>query len=103
MELKPTPEQDAILSAVGDASGPSVMVEAGAGCAKTSTLTMASSRVKVPGLAIAFNKSIATELEKRLPGNFSCKTMNGLGHGAWARSRGLKGNGLKLEPRKVGL
>lgn len=100
--FSPTPEQEAVLEAVKPTHTESVMVEAGAGCAKTSTLTMASQVIKTDGLALAFNKRIQLELEKRLTSNFSCKTMNGLGHNAWARALGLKGNGLKVDERKAG-
>jgi superfamily I DNA/RNA helicase len=75
------------------------LVEAGAGCAKTTTLEMAASRVRIPGLAVAFNKRIAQEMDKRLPGNFACKTMNSLGHSAWGRALGRP---LKLDDRKGG-
>lgn len=98
---KPSDEQEAVRQAVAQRHG-SVMVEAGAGCAKSSTLELSAPGVKVPALATAFNKSIATGLAKRLPGNFTCKTMNGLGHGAWIRGAGLDGGTVKLEPRKLG-
>jgi len=79
--------------------GPSIMVEAGAGCAKTTTLELASQNVRAPALAVAFNKRIADEMGKRLPGNFICKTMNSLGHAAWGRFTGLN---LRLDDRKIG-
>jgi hypothetical protein len=62
------------------------MVNAYAGCAKTTTLELAAQKIKVPALALAFNARIAREMKGRLPGNFSTKTMNGLGYGAWARA-----------------
>lgn len=102
MNFRPSPEQEAIIDAVRGARLHSVMVEAGAGCAKTSTLTRCSEVVKVPGLAIAFNKKIQLELERRLASNFTCKTMNGLGHVAWARAIGVKSNGLKVDGYKAG-
>lgn len=96
----PTPEQQQIIEAIRPSSGfHSVMVEAGAGCAKTTTLEMSASQVKIPALALAFNKRIQLELGNRLPGNFTCKTMNALGHAAFARATGLN---LKLDDRKVG-
>lgn len=101
-EFTPTPEQEAIIEAMRIANRSGVMVEAGAGCAKTSTLTLASRVISVPGLAVAFNKRIAVELEKRLSSNFDCKTMNGLGHVAWAKAIGRKSNGLKVDERKAG-
>lgn len=100
MEFSPTAEQDAILKAVGLKDGPSVMVEAGAGCAKTSTLTLAARYISGNALAIAFNKKIADELGARLPSNFTCRTMNSLGHRAWMRARNTRG--MKLDDRKAG-
>lgn len=100
-DFTPTAEQAAILDAVrGGQHKPSVMVEAGAGCAKTTMLTLASKEVYVPGLALAFNKRIQVELEKRLGSNFDCRTMNALGHRAWAKARGVKN--LKVDDRKAG-
>lgn len=96
----PTPEQQLIIDAIRPSSGShSVMVEAGAGCAKTTTLEMSAANVRVPALALAFNKRIQTELGARLPGNFTCKTMNALGHAAFARATGLN---LKIDDRKIG-
>lgn len=100
--FKTTPEQDAIITAVANMNGPSVLVEAGAGCAKTTTMETASQHVRVPALAIAFNKRIADELVKRLPGNFVGKTMNGLGHIAWAQARGLSFKQIQLDDKKSG-
>lgn len=99
-QFSPTPEQEVILRAVGNMNGPSVMVEAGAGCAKTTTLEMAAGLIRVPALAIAFNKKIADTLSERVPGNFNAKTMNALGHRAWMRARNTKA--MKLDDRKGG-
>lgn len=96
----PTPEQRDIISAAAAKRG-SIMVEAGAGCAKTTTLELASKTIHVPALCLAFNKRIAVEMAGRVPSNFQVKTMNGLGHGAWARilPAGVK---VMLEDRKLG-
>ena len=96
---QPSEEQEAVREAIAKRSG-SVMVEAGAGCAKSSTLEFSAPGVRVPALALAFNKSIATELGRRLPPNFSAKTMNAVGHGAWGRSR--PGLVFDMQPRKLG-
>ena len=82
--LVPTAEQYKIIEAMPEPE--STMIQALAGTGKTSTLEMAGTRIKVPALALAFNKSIAVELEKRFEANFTVKTMNGLGHGAWLRA-----------------
>ena len=77
------------------------MVSAFAGCAKTSTLALAAPRVRVPALALAFNRKIAKELDGKLPGNFSCKTLNGLGYGAWARALPAVAK-FTIDDRKLG-
>jgi len=81
--VTPTPEQLAIIDA---AKAPqSLIVNALAGTGKTTTLTMlAKALPPEPALALAFNKKIKEELEKRFPSNFTVMTMNGLGHRAWA-------------------
>src|SRR4030095_11214786 len=38
-----------------------------------------------PILSIAFNKRIAEEMQKRLPGHVKAQTINSLGHGVWAK------------------
>jgi len=82
--FQPTEEQEAIMASMRQSD--STIVTAYAGCAKTTTLGLASSQVKVPALALAFNKSIVKEFEGRFPDNFTIKTLNGLGHQAWARA-----------------
>lgn len=99
MEHSPTPEQAAIIDAVANPNGSSVLVEAGAGCAKTSTAKMAAQKIRVPGLAVAFNKRNAQDLEKELPSNFNSKTMNGLGHSAWMKARNMR---LTVDEKKSG-
>ena len=95
----PTLEQEAIRGAAQQRSG-SVMVEAGAGCAKTSTLELAAGQIRVPALALAFNKRIATDMQGSVPSSFSVKTMNGLGQSAWARV--ISGASIRLDDRKLG-
>lgn len=98
-DLKPTEEQEAVIAAV---RGPdSVMVDALAGCSKTTTLQLAAPGIRVPALALTFNKRNAEDLKPRLPGNFSTKTFNGLGHGAVLRAL-PQISSVKLEPQKLG-
>lgn len=97
-QIDPTDEQQSIIQAVAQPKG-SIMVSAYAGCAKSSTLELAAPGIKVPALAVAFNRKITKELEKRLPGNFTVKSFNGLGHGAWMRAIGRP---IQLEERKLG-
>ncbi len=94
----PTPEQQAIISAA-ESSDSSLMISALAGCAKTSTITMLAPKLKTKSvLALAFNKKIATELERVLPSNFVVKTMNSLGHSAFASAIARR---LTLESNKI--
>ncbi len=67
-----------------------VFVYAGAGTGKTTTIVEASHRANARRMAfLAFNKSIATELEKRLPDDVTAKTFHALGFAAF-RSNGVR-------------
>lgn len=94
-----TPEQEAIQHEVRHGKD-SLMIRAYAGCAKTTTLTIASKEVRVPALALAFNKHIKAELASRFPPHFSVQTMNGLGHQAIMRS--MPGKSVRLDDKKLG-
>lgn len=98
--VTPTEEQDDIV-ATTIASSNSMMISAYAGCAKTTTLQLLGRKIKVPAVALAFNKSIATELKERFSDNFSVSTMNGYGYGALMR--GMPGVGRwSIDTKKVG-
>ena len=79
-----TPEQMAILDAI-DASG-NIQINALAGTGKTSTLEMIQEWVGGPILCLAFNKSIAKEMEDRFESTTTVRTINGLGHRIWANA-----------------
>lgn len=96
----PTDEQQEVIQAV--AGRDSVMVQAFAGCAKSTTLEMAAPQIKVPAMATAFNKKIATDLASKLPSNFSVKTFNSLGLGAWIRANPQVQKWEAPDPRKTG-
>ena len=68
-----------------------MVVEAGAGTGKTSTLRLlASSRHRARGLYLAFNKAIQTEAARSFPRNVECRTAHSLAyrtHGAPMRAR----------------
>lgn len=82
--MTPTPEQLAIVEAAKTTSS-NLIIEALAGAAKTTTLTLiARALPNIPILAIAFNKRIAEEMATRLPANCTSKTLNAIGHRAWA-------------------
>lgn len=62
----------------------SLVVEAVAGSGKTTTIAEASKFIPVDQASVflAFNKSIAVELSKKLPSNIESRTLNSLGHRA---------------------
>ena len=65
----PTPEQAAIIEAARTTSD-NILVNALAGSAKTTTLEMVCNAITgIPILSLAFNKRIADEMKKRLPGH----------------------------------
>lgn len=84
-DLVPTEEQQACIHAAKRESA-SLLINALAGAAKTSTLVMmAHAMPVVPTTCVAFNKKIAEEMKRRMPGYIECSTMNSVGHRAWAR------------------
>lgn len=97
--FKPTEEQQGVIEAV--AGKDSVMVDALAGCTKTTSLEMAAPGVKVPALGLAFNKKIAQELTPRMPQNFTIKTFNGWGFGACMRAN-PNAPRAQIEDKKLG-
>lgn len=85
MTFKPTPEQEAVLQYANTKD--SLIIDALAGCAKTSTIELlASQMTSHKAIALAFNVKIKKELESRLPKWFKVSTLNGVGHVAWGRT-----------------
>lgn len=99
MSFEPTEEQQAVIQATRHGRD-SLLIRAYAGCAKTTTLTLAAKEIKIPGLALAFNKHIKAELASKFPGNFVVQTMNGLGHQAIGRA--MPQRNLRLDDKKLG-
>lgn len=87
MEFRPSKYQSAIFDWVRHGTG-SAIVEAVAGAGKTTTIVQALNRIpshqKV--LFLAFNKSIAQELQQRVPAHVEARTLNSLGHKALSKS-----------------
>jgi len=81
----PTDQQQAAIAAARNSTD-SILLEAYAGAAKTTTLTMMAKEIKIPALALAFNVSIKKELAGKFPPNFSVQTMNGLGYASLMRA-----------------
>lgn len=82
-----------------ESSTSSILLDACAGSGKTTTLAEGTKYLKGSVLAIAFSVRIKKTLEEKLGASATCKTLNGLGHGAMV---GLLGRRVKIDVRKVG-
>ena len=83
--MEPTEEQRRIVAS--QARG--LVVEAGAGAAKTTTLGLyAGARQRTRILYLAFNKSIQLEAAARMPANVTCRTTHSI---AWRKAVELFG------------
>lgn len=92
MEIKPTEEQEAVIEFL-KTQKESLIVNALAGSAKTTTLVMAAHAMPMqPTLSLAFNKKIADEMARRLPSYIKCSTLNSIGHGVWGNAIGKRLN-----------
>lgn len=79
MSFTPTAEQTVALDAFR--TGEHLVVEAGAGTGKTSTLKLMAADTERTGLCIAYNKAIQTDAAKSFPENVACKTAHSLAYG----------------------
>ena len=83
MALTPTPEQAEIIRACRE--GSDVVIEAGAGTGKTTTLEMAAHGMSGKVLYLAYNRSTADEAKRRFPRHVECRTRHSLAYGAVGR------------------
>jgi superfamily I DNA/RNA helicase len=82
----PTAEQELIIEAACTTKD-NILINALAGAAKTTTLELICKALPIqPILSLAFNKRIAVEMTKRLPGHVACHTLNAIGHRVWMQS-----------------
>lgn len=83
--MKPTQEQGAAIEAFDN--GGTLVLEAGAGTGKTTTLKLlATQRPKERGIYLAFNKAIADSAKKTFPVNVKCGTAHSFAYGAIGHS-----------------
>lgn len=98
--MRPTPEQQAIIDAC--ASGQNLVIEAGAGTGKTSTLRLAATAMNGRnGLYVAYNRSIADEARRSFPANVSCSTAHSLAFRAIGRNYSHRLNSKRLPAREI--
>lgn len=88
--MTPTAEQQAIIEAALSTKD-SLLINALAGAAKTTTLKMIAERMaETPILLVVFNKKVKEEAAAKLPGHVRVSTMNALGHGIWSTATGKR-------------
>jgi hypothetical protein len=76
-KFPPTPEQNRILAAV--ATGRDVVIQAGAGAGKTSTLELIAAAHPAPILLIVFGKDAQLDAAARMPRHVEARTFDSLG------------------------
>jgi superfamily I DNA/RNA helicase len=76
--MKPTQEQQAIITSALQRQN--LAITAFAGAAKTTTCSMIAKELTRPSLYIAFNKSIAAEASEKFPIHVDCKTLHSLAY-----------------------
>lgn len=77
--FRPTAEQEAAIEAFG--LGADMVLEAGAGSGKTSTLKlMAAARPKLRGVYVAYNSAIAKDAKASFPRGVDCRTAHGFAY-----------------------
>ncbi|WP_239582602.1 UvrD-helicase domain-containing protein [Gordonia rubripertincta] len=74
--MKPTEEQQVIIDAAR--RGESLVIQAGAGTGKTTTLRQVSESVRRPSLYIAYNRATADEARAKFPRHVESRTMHSL-------------------------
>ena len=84
MDYQPTPEQQAVIDAAKE--GGHVVVQAGAGTGKTSTLQMVADAIPRQSLYVAYNKAIATDAGTKFNRLVTCKTSHSVAFGAVGRN-----------------
>jgi hypothetical protein len=95
----PTPEQAAIIKAFSD--GHSLVIEAGAGSGKTSTLKMLAAEARTRGLYVAYNRAIADDAKRDFPRGVQCSTAHSLAYGAVGKNYRHRLNGPRVPARET--
>lgn len=98
-EHRPTVEQAAILDAA--ALGQPLVIVAGAGTGKTSTLKMVAASTPRRGLYLAYNRAIADDARASFPANVNCSTAHSLAFRAVGHAYQHRLNGPRLPAREV--
>jgi hypothetical protein len=95
----PTGEQVAVTDTFK--AGESLVVEAGAGAGKTSTLAMSAAATPARrGMYVAYNAAIASDAKGSFPPNVKCSTAHALAMGAVGRNYQHRLNGPRIPSRE---
>jgi len=76
LPIRQTEEQRAAVEAF--TRGDHLVIQAGAGTGKTTTLRMLAEATSERGLYIAFNRAIADEAKRKFPRNIECRTAHSM-------------------------
>ncbi|MFB7555488.1 UvrD-helicase domain-containing protein [Streptomyces brevispora] len=99
----PTPTDEQYTAVEAFRRGEHVVLQAGAGTGKTTTLAMLAAATQGRGRYIAFNKAIAGDAARKFPGNVLCKTAHSLAFGAVGRSYASRMDAPRVPGWKTGL
>lgn len=97
-ELNPTDEQVQIVDAAR--RGINLVIQAGAGTGKTSTLKMVAGARRDRALYVAYNRSIAQEAGRSFPSHVTCRTAHSLAYGAVGKRFAHRLNGPRELPAR---
>ena len=78
LSFTPTAEQEEILTKFEDPECHFLTIQAKSGSGKTSTLYMLANSTPDSILYLAFNKSMAEEARRKMPGNVECRTLHSI-------------------------
>lgn len=98
---KPTDEQ--VQAADAFQAGRHLVLQAGAGTGKTTTLTMLAASTNRRGRYLAFNKDIARDAATRFPRAVTCKTAHATAYAALGHRYASRLNGPRQPAWKTGL
>jgi hypothetical protein len=98
--MTPTAEQQAIITAY--LAGDNLVIEAGAGTGKTSTLRLlANAAPGRRGIYLAYNRAIADDAKRSFPSNVTCATAHSLAYRAVGRQFAHRLRGPRMPARQI--
>lgn len=98
----PTPTDEQVRAADTFRAGDHLVLQAGAGTGKTTTLAMLATGTQRRGRYLAFNKDIAHDAATRFPRTVTCKTAHATAYAALGYRYGSRLNGPRQPAWKAG-